>query len=149
MRETSTLERVRIVVNMIIVHLGFKSQKELGFALGYQTSSSFSQILKGSVPLSQKFFNRLFTKFPFINQDYILKGEGEYFIQGVDTRIDDISTSQKIVNIAEMGKPTASKASQIAELIENNNKLTQCLMILIEQNKTISEQLKEVLSRLQ
>lgn len=55
-----------------------ESEKQLADLLGY-TKSSFSQIVNGKVPLSEKFVKKLCGLDENINEVWVLKGEGSMF----------------------------------------------------------------------
>ena len=72
----SKQENVRKVVSWCISQGYASSQRELAGILGYK-ESSFSQILNGHVPLSDKFLGRLSSLDSRINVDWIKTGYGE------------------------------------------------------------------------
>lgn len=60
-----------------LVFVGFADNNmEVAVKLGY-TKSSFSQIINGKVPLSDKFIDKLSSANPNINKLWILSGNGE------------------------------------------------------------------------
>lgn len=142
-------DRLQHAMKMLMAHLKIKKQKEIGDMLGYQNQSSFSQIVTGTVPISDRFYNRLFATFPFLNEDYLLKGTGDVFKDGVDVRIEDVLTQYPYIIPDKKNTPVSnSDKSQLEELIEHNKKLTECIMLLVEQNKTLSDKLQALLNKL-
>lgn len=70
-----TKRRIKKVVNWLIFQEIVESETDLARTLGYQ-KSSFSQIVNGKVPLSEKFVKRLCALDENINDVWILTGEG-------------------------------------------------------------------------
>lgn len=73
--EMTQLDRVKKVCKWLIFNDVAESDKELSSHLGY-TRSSFSQIINGKVPLSEKFIDKLLSLDDNINKVWILSGEG-------------------------------------------------------------------------
>ncbi len=73
----SDIQRVRKVLNWLIFSEYAENDTVLASKLGY-TKSSFSQIVNGKVPLSEKFINTLCQCDENINKVWILTGEGEF-----------------------------------------------------------------------
>ena len=71
-------QRIKKAINWLIFQGVAESEKELADLLGY-TKSSFSQIVNGKVPLSEKFVKKLCGLDENINEVWILRGEGELF----------------------------------------------------------------------
>ena len=79
----SHLQRVKKVLNWLI-YIGYASNNmEIALKMGY-TKSSFSQIINGKVPLSDKFIEKLSSINSNINKLWITDEEGEMFIKEVD-----------------------------------------------------------------
>lgn len=70
-----TRRRIKKVVNWLIFQEIVESETDLARTLGYQ-KSSFSQIVNGKVPLSEKFVKRLCALDENINDVWILTGDG-------------------------------------------------------------------------
>lgn len=70
-----TRRRIKKVVNWLIFQEIVESETDLARTLGYQ-KSSFSQIVNGKVPLSEKFVKRLCALDENINDIWILTGDG-------------------------------------------------------------------------
>ena len=68
-------ERLRKIVQWLILQGRVESQRELAAQLGYQ-ESSFSQIINGRVPLSNKFLGRLCALEPRVNREWVMHGSG-------------------------------------------------------------------------
>ena len=54
-----------------------KTQKELGFKLGFETESAFSQVTTGAVPFSESLYPKLKSLYSFINIDWLRTGDGD------------------------------------------------------------------------
>jgi transcriptional regulator with XRE-family HTH domain len=76
MGNKEALGRIKKAINYLIYCGVADSEKELAEKLGY-TKSSFSQIVNGKVPLSDRFIDKLCRLDPDINKVYIADGEGE------------------------------------------------------------------------
>ncbi len=74
----SDIQRIKRVINWLIFQEVAESEKQLADLLGY-TKSSFSQIVNGKVPLSEKFVKKLCGLDENINEVWVLKGEGSMF----------------------------------------------------------------------
>jgi transcriptional regulator with XRE-family HTH domain len=115
-----TLQRLRRVINWLIFQEIADSDKDLADRLGY-TKSSFSQILNGKVPLSEKFVKKLCSLDENINGVWILEGDGEMLLSGGDSL-----NSQKSVTIPAdvwnviqaQAHSLSSRDKQIDELID-------------------------------
>lgn len=75
-----TEKRLKKVVNWLIFQEIAENERALADLLGY-TKSSFSQIMNGKVPLSDKFVKKLCRLDENINEVWVLTGEGEMFIR--------------------------------------------------------------------
>lgn len=74
----SDIQRIKKAINWLIFQEVAESEKQLADLLGY-TKSSFSQIVNGKVPLSEKFVKKLCGLDENINEVWVLKGEGSMF----------------------------------------------------------------------
>ena len=74
--EQTDLQRLKKVVKWLIFSGFGENEKELAEILGY-TKSSFSQILNGKVPLSDKFLDKLCSLDSNINKVWIMENKGE------------------------------------------------------------------------
>jgi Predicted transcriptional regulator len=90
----SDKERVRKVIFWLISEGLASSQKNIAEILGYN-ESSFSQIVKGDKPVSQKFITNLSSKFEKINKAWILTGEGSMLKEGSTTSETSTITDSK------------------------------------------------------
>ena len=73
------LRRLRKVINWLIFKEIAENERALAETLGY-TKSSFSQIVTGKVPLSEKFMKRICYLDENINFVWLQSGEGEMFL---------------------------------------------------------------------
>ena len=74
--EHADLQRLKKVVKWLIFSGFGENEKELAELLGY-TKSSFSQILNGKVPLSDKFLDKICSLDNNINKVWILENKGK------------------------------------------------------------------------
>lgn len=82
--EHADLQRLKKVVKWLIFSGFGENEKELAELLGY-TKSSFSQILNGKVPLSDKFLDKICSLDNNINKVWILENKGEMLKSGNNT----------------------------------------------------------------
>ena len=74
------LGNIKILVRWLLQQGMYgNSQKALSNRLGYQ-ESSFSQIVNGHVPVSNRFVNKLCELDPRINRDWLVNGQGEMLV---------------------------------------------------------------------
>lgn len=69
-------DRLKLIIRWLIGNNYAATQKLLAEQLGY-TESSFSQILNGKVPLSDRFIKKICSLDSRINKNWLLTGEGE------------------------------------------------------------------------
>ena len=69
-------QRITDVVSYLIFSKVALDKRDLSQKLGYNVSS-FSQIINGRVPVSDKFIERLLEFAPDLNENWLLTGEGE------------------------------------------------------------------------
>ena len=68
-------QRIRKAINWLIFQELAENERALANLMGY-TKSSFSQLVNGKVPLSEKFVKKLCSLDPNINEVWIMTGEG-------------------------------------------------------------------------
>lgn len=113
-------QRLKKVVNWLIYQEKAANERELADILGY-TKSSFSQIMNGKVPLSDKFIKKLCSLDDNINEVWITIGAGSMFkndnlISEQPEQMVTIPVSAWIV-IQAQAESLASKDKQVDELI--------------------------------
>lgn len=74
-------KRIKKAINWLIFQELAENERDLSERLGY-TKSSFSQIVNGKVPLSEKFVGKLCSLDENLNSVWILTGEGDMFRDG-------------------------------------------------------------------
>lgn len=77
------IQRIKKVVNWLIFMEYVENERELSEKLGY-TKSSFSQIINGRVPLSDKFVKKLCSIDENINEVWIIEGTGTMLKNAVE-----------------------------------------------------------------
>lgn len=77
------IQRIKKVVNWLIFMEYVENERELSEKLGY-TKSSFSQIINGRVPLSDKFVKKLCSIDENINEVWIIEGTGAMLKNAVE-----------------------------------------------------------------
>ena len=111
------LRRLKKVINWLIFKEIAENERALAETLGY-TKSSFSQIVTGKVPLSEKFMKRICSLDENINFVWLQSGEGEMFLSNN-------------LNSEDGGVAVPKDAWQIDELME-------MLKEQIQENKKIN-----------
>lgn len=73
-------DRFKEVVLYLKGQKAIKTQKELGYNLGFETESAFSQVVNGKVPMSKTLYSKIKTLYPFINVEWIENGIGQMLL---------------------------------------------------------------------
>lgn len=114
------IQRIRKAINWLLFKGVAENDRELAEKLDY-TKSSFSQIVNGRVPLSEKFVKKLCRLDKNINEVWILTGEGEMFKSEKESNLnsENVVTIQKDVwnVLQQQAASLASKDKQIDELM--------------------------------
>lgn len=110
------IQRIKKVINWLIFQEVAENDRALSELLGY-TKSSFSQIVNGKVPLSEKFVKKLCALDKNINEVWVLSGEGEMFKNtpnGLETAVIP-QEAWKIIQL--QSESLAARDRQIDELV--------------------------------
>lgn len=127
----SNLKRIKKVINWLIYKEIGESEKEIAERLGY-TKSSFSQIVNGKVPLSDKFISKLCSLDENINLVWVQSGEGEMFIEHNLNSEQDVTIPASVWSVIQrQAQSLSSRDRQIEELIA-------LLKEQVQENKKIS-----------
>lgn len=114
------IQRIRKAINWLLYQGVAENDRELSEIMGY-TKSSFSQIVNGRVPLSDKFAKKLCRLDENINEVWIMTGEGDMFKRksGSNLNSENSMTIQKDVwaVLQQQAASLASKDKQIDELM--------------------------------
>lgn len=114
------VQRIRKAINWLLFKGVAENDRELSELLGY-TKSSFSQIVNGRVPLSDKFVKKLCRYDENINEVWILTGEGEMFKSGAESNLNSensVTIQKDVWNVLQQQAASlASKDKQIDELM--------------------------------
>lgn len=127
----NNLKRIKKVINWLIYNGIGKSEKEIAERLGY-TKSSFSQIVNGKVPLSDKFISKLCSLDENINLIWVQSGEGEMFIEHNLNSEQDVTIPASVWSVIQrQAQSLSSRDRQIEDLIA-------MLKEQVQENKKIS-----------
>lgn len=127
----SNLKRIKKVINWLIYKGIGESEKEIAERLGY-TKSSFSQIVNGKVPLSDKFISKLCSLDENINLVWVQSGEGEMFIEHNLNSEQDVTIPASVWSVIQrQAQSLSSRDRQIEDLIA-------MLKEQVQENKKIS-----------
>lgn len=109
------LRRVKKIINWLIFKEIAENERALAETLGY-TKSSFSQIVNGKVPLSEKFMKRLCSLDENINFVWLQSGEGKMFDS--DNLNSEVSVPQDVWKvIKQQADSLSARDRQIEELM--------------------------------
>ena len=127
----SNLKRIKKVINWLIYNEIGESEKEIAERLGY-TKSSFSQIVNGKVPLSDKFISKLCSLDENINLVWVQSGEGEMFLEHNLNSEQNVTIPASVWSVIQrQAKSLSSRDRQIEDLIA-------LLKEQVQENKKIS-----------
>lgn len=130
-----TKRRIKKVVNWLIFQEVVESETDLARTLGYQ-KSSFSQIVNGKVPLSEKFVKRLCALDENINDVWILTGDGNMLktdsVDNPNGQNDEVSIPRSVWAVIE-----AQSASLTARDRQIDDLISLLRTQIIEKEKTV------------
>lgn len=111
------IQRIKKVVNWLIFMEYVENERELSEKLGY-TKSSFSQIINGRVPLSDKFVKKLCSIDDNINEVWITEGVGTMLKNSVEGA-DVVTVPTKVWEVIQaQAESLKNRDKQIDELVE-------------------------------
>lgn len=134
--------RLKKAINWLIFQEIAENERALADLLGY-TKSSFSQIINGKVPLSDKFLSALCSLDENINDVWIKTGEGGLFK-------NDIKISQKVYGDHNhvAGRDINLSSQDVNKLIDTVNKQQETISELIQANQAQMGKFMDMLDRL-
>lgn len=133
--------RLKKAINWLIFQEIAENERALAELLGY-TKSSFSQIVNGKVPLSDRFVKALCALDENINDVWIKTGEGELFK-------NDFRLSQKVYGDHNQvaGRDINLSSQDVGKLIDTVNRQQTTISDLIQANQTQMGRFMEMLER--
>ena len=109
-------QRVKKVINWLVFKEYAENERELAEKLGY-TKSSFSQIVNGKVPLSERFVQKLASVDRNINEVWIMTGEGN-MLNSVEAGTSVVTIPANVWEVIQtQAESLKSKDKQIDELV--------------------------------
>ena len=109
-------QRVKKVINWLVFMEYAENERELAEKLGY-TKSSFSQIVNGKVPLSERFVQKLASVDRNINEVWIMTGEGN-MLNSVEAGPSVLTIPANVWEVIQtQAESLKSKDKQIDELV--------------------------------
>ena len=109
-------QRVKKVINWLVFMEYAENERELAEKLGY-TKSSFSQIVNGKVPLSERFVQKLASVDRNINEVWIMTGEGN-MLNSVEAGTSVVTIPANVWEVIQtQAESLKSKDTQIDELV--------------------------------
>lgn len=135
-------QRLKKVINWLIFKGIAVNERALSELLGY-TKSSFSQIVNGKVPLSDKFVKALCSLDDNINEVWVKTGEGNLFKS-------DTNVSQKVYGDHNQvaGRDINVSGEDVGKLIDTVNRQQATISDLIQANQAQMGRFMEILDRL-
>ena len=125
------IQRIRKAINWLLYKGVAENDRELSEIMGY-TKSSFSQIVNGKVPLSDKFISKLCSLDENINLVWVQSGEGEMFIEHNLNSEQDVTIPASVWSVIQrQAQSLSSRDRQIEDLIA-------LLKEQVQENKKIS-----------
>lgn len=112
----STTKRIKKAINWLIFQEVAESERELAEKLGY-TKSSFSQIVNGKVPLSDKFVKKLCALDENINEVWVMNGAETMFKNNLNSE-NEVSIPASVWGvIQQQAESLSARDRQVDELI--------------------------------
>ena len=109
-------QRVKKVINWLVFMEYAENERELAEKLGY-TKSSFSQIVNGKVPLSERFVQKLASVDRNINEVWIMTGEGN-MLNSMEAGTSVVTIPANVWEVIQtQAESLKSKDKQIDELV--------------------------------
>lgn len=109
-------QRIKKVVNWLIFQEIADNERDLADKLGY-TKSSFSQIVNGKVPLSEKFVKKLCALDENINEVWVSEGAGTMFKNNLNSE-NGVSIPTSVWGvIQQQAESLSARDRQVDELI--------------------------------
>lgn len=109
-------QRVKKVINWLVFMEYAENERELAEKLGY-TKSSFSQIVNGKVPLSERFVQKLASVDRNISEVWIMTGEGN-MLNSVEAGTSVVTIPANVWEVIQtQAESLKSKDKQIDELV--------------------------------
>lgn len=141
-----TTARIKKVINWLIFKGIAGNETELAELTGYK-KSSFSQLVNGKVPLSDKFISKLCLYDENINEDWIKTGQGEMFkeqfniSQVVDTNLGVITNNIGAADRTNTTNTTTNTTNNYSDCKTNNSGdlLGVALEEIAEQRKLVAK----------
>lgn len=109
-------QRIKKVINWLVFMEYAENERELAEKLGY-TKSSFSQIVNGKVPLSERFVQKLASVDRNINEVWIMTGEGN-MLNSVEAGTSVVTIPANVWEVIQtQAESLKSKDKQIDESV--------------------------------
>lgn len=109
-------QRIKKTINWLIFQEVAESERELADKLGY-TKSSFSQIVNGKVPLSDKFVKKLCALDENINEVWVTDGTGSMFKNNLNSENGMAIPTSVWGVIQQQAESLSARDRQVDELI--------------------------------
>lgn len=129
------IQRIKKVINWLVFQEVAENDRALSELLGY-TKSSFSQIINGRVPISDKFVKKLCSLDENINEVWVLREEGTMF-KNIPNGLQTVEIPQDAWTVIKLQSESLSaRDRQIDELVG-------LLREQVSENKKIVAQTKD------
>lgn len=151
----SELDRIRFVVNYLILKGHATTQSDLGKILGYTNQSSFSQVLNGKVAIPRNLIPKLKMLEPNLNENWVKTGNGDMLLMerhNKNTRIVGEVSGNAIATLGDGSPVIKDGMIEIESMSSVCASIPRLLGKCHEQIQSLQAQLAEVkmeISRLQ
>ena len=108
-------QRIKKVINWLVFMEYAENERELAEKLGY-TKSSFSQIVNGKVPLSERFVQKLASVDRNINEVWIMTGEGN-MLNSVEAGTSVVTIPANVWEVIQTQAESLKSKDKIDELV--------------------------------
>lgn len=135
-------QRLKKVINWLIFQEIAVNERTLAELLGY-TKSSFSQIVNGKVPLSDKFVKALCSLDDNINEVWVKTGEGNLFKKNTNVSQKVYGDHNQVV-----GQDINVSGEDVGKLIDTVNRQQTTISELIQATQAQMGRFMEILERI-
>lgn len=118
MEKINLNERFKFLISYLKTNKHVKTQKELGYSLGFETESAFSQVVNGKVPFSETLYSKIKSLYPFVNENWLKNGDGEMILNGKEIS-DDLEIPQRKIPFEELEAKWEKKNNNLIPLYDD------------------------------
>ena len=135
-------QRIAEVINFLIFSKAVLNQQDLAQKLGYN-ASSFSQIINGHTPVSDKFISKIISFAPYINAKWLITGDGAMFRELPDSLCTQNAPTEEIGEGVDIKAYPAEVVEEIREEINERRQRGEKIIADNEGEYVDYEEIKE------